>query len=113
MITHDQILPTTWHMQRNGRVKKPVLNAAIKRKERGVILVRVGGTLAEIEGENRESLAGVIALVFPAREAQKLQQLPAVFGAIAMVSQDGIAEAEFFDIGRRVVESPAKRRKTP
>src|ERR1700737_4660079 len=86
---------------------------SVKRQERCVILIGIGGTLAEVDRKNCESFAGIVFLILATGEAQNLHQLPAVFGSVTIIGKDRVPEIEFFNICRRVTRTPAQWRDAP
>src|SRR5688572_574349 len=71
-------------------LEQTLLQGAVKRNERGVIQIRVCGTLLKIKREQRETPGGGFRLIMPPRETQQLEKMPAIFFSEAIVREQRI-----------------------
>src|SRR5882724_4987778 len=101
------------HNKKNLIVEKPVLEMAVKRAHRSIILLWNRRTLLEVNRKNREPVSGGFFLGRSAREAQQLKKLPAILVAITVVGEDRINKIEFHGFRSRVSRQGAQRRETP
>jgi len=89
-------LAVNWkHHEENPVPHQPILEMAVKRDERGVIVIGVRRALLEMERENREAPFFGIILLLAAGETEQLDELPAILRSVSFISQERINKIIF------------------
>ena len=101
--------------EENFIAKQPVPDVAIKRNQRGVILVRVRRALLKIKREKREPPGRKIVRVLPAGKTEQLGELPAIFHPEPLVGQHRIKQIKFLRlrVGIGVIGKQGRNRPGP
>src|SRR5579863_5096774 len=85
VVGDDVLFPRPRVTRKHGEINfvtvEAMFKAAVKGKEGGVIVGGVGGTLLEINREQREAVVLGVIRIFSAGETEQLENLPAVFRA--------------------------------
>src|SRR5437870_10894046 len=75
------------HDEKNLVAKKTILDMAIERNDRSIILVRIRRALLHIKRQDIKTIPRALSLSGPASEVEQLEQLPPILFAVPIVGE--------------------------